>query len=264
MFTRSSRNSHAILIYCEPIGVQRLWDDFLSFMIEDYPSTSNRNIYTVNLLLRDLNGLLLHHHRRIEDYDLPIIDIQFGDVMETPSIIQDEISVDVPTDNLNSISKLNDHQRRAYDIIIGTTHRKENAVCFIDGPGGTGKTFLYRAILATLRNDGCITVATATSGIAATMLPGGRTAHSRFKIPIHLDSSSMCLISKQSDLADLLRLATVLIWDEAAMTHRHAFEAFGLVSERYYWGRLTIWRENCDFRGRFPTSSSCCATRYKM
>lgn len=82
-----------------------------------------------------------------------------------------------------------------------------------------------RAILATLKNDGGIAIATATSGIAVTMLPGGWTVHSRFKIPIHLDSSSMCLISKQKDLAGLLRLATVLIWDEATMTHRHAFEA---------------------------------------
>lgn len=114
-----------ILVYCEPASVRRLWDKFQSSMIEDYSSTSNNNIYAVNLLLRDLNELLLHHHRRIEDYDLPRIDIEFWDVLETPSIIQDEISFDVPTEDLNSISKLNDDQRSAYDIILGTMHRKQ-------------------------------------------------------------------------------------------------------------------------------------------
>jgi ATP-dependent DNA helicase PIF1 len=33
---------------------------------------------------------------------------------------------------------------------------------------------------------GKIAIATATSGIAASIMPGGRTAHSRFKIPIRL------------------------------------------------------------------------------
>ena len=57
-------------------------------------------------------------------------------------------------------------------------------VFFEDGPGGTRKTYLYRALLARVRTTDRITVATATSGIAASIMPGGRTAHSRFKIPI--------------------------------------------------------------------------------
>ena len=63
-------------------------------------------------------------------------------------------------------------------------------IFFVDGPGGIGKTFLYRTILATLRKARHIAIATATSGIAATLLPGGRIAHSRFKIPLTPDASS--------------------------------------------------------------------------
>ncbi|KAF1883265.1 hypothetical protein Lal_00030370 [Lupinus albus] len=58
---------------------------------------------------------------------------------------------------------------------------------------------------------------TATSGIAATLLPGGQTAHSRFKIPLNPDSSSVCSISKQSDLAKLITQASTIVWDEAPM-----------------------------------------------
>ena len=59
--------------------------------------------------------------------------------------------------------------------------RKESMIFFVDGPGGTGKTFLYRTILATLRKASHIAIATTTSGIATTLLPGGRTSHSRLR-----------------------------------------------------------------------------------
>ena len=54
---------------------------------------------------------------------------------------------------------------------------------FLDAPGSTSKTFLINLILAKLRSEGNIALATASSGIAATLLTGGRTLHSTFKIP---------------------------------------------------------------------------------
>jgi ATP-dependent DNA helicase PIF1 len=94
----------------------------------------------------------------------------------------------------------------------------------MDGPGGTGKTFLYKALLARVRSEGLIAIATATSGIAASILPGGRTTHSRFKIPIKLADNSTCNFTKQSGTAELLRTASLIIWDEVAMTKRQAVE----------------------------------------
>ncbi|PKY57229.1 hypothetical protein RhiirA4_283232, partial [Rhizophagus irregularis] len=67
---------------------------------------------------------------------------------------------------------------------------------FIDGPAGTGKTFLYNTLLATIRLHGDIAIAVASSGIAALLLSGGRTAHSRFKIPLKIDEFSTCNISR--------------------------------------------------------------------
>ncbi|KAG3242090.1 hypothetical protein PI124_g13074 [Phytophthora idaei] len=54
---------------------------------------------------------------------------------------------------------------------------------------------------------------------------GGRTAHSTFKIPLKLNDTSTCSIFKQSHLKGLIQKASLVIWDEAPMTHRHAFEA---------------------------------------
>ncbi|KAL7114938.1 hypothetical protein ACP275_04G152500 [Erythranthe tilingii] len=95
---------------------------------------------------------------------------------------------------------------------------------FIDGPGGTGKIFLYRALLAHLRSKNKIAIATTMTGVAAAIMPGGRTAHSRFKIPIDPSESTECNISKQSGVAELLRRTTLFIWDEAPMAKRWAIE----------------------------------------
>jgi CO dehydrogenase nickel-insertion accessory protein CooC1 len=48
---------------------------------------------------------------------------------------------------------------------------------FVDGLGGTGKTFLYSCLLSTVRAQGRVVIAVASSGIAALLLDGGRTAH---------------------------------------------------------------------------------------
>ena len=76
-----------------------------------------------------------------------------------------------------------------------------------------------------LRSQKKIALAVASSGIAALLLPGGRTAHSRFKIPLNLNSTSTCDTTVQSHVAELIQCASLIIWDEAPMMHRHAFEA---------------------------------------
>ena len=112
-----------------------------------------------------------------------------------------------------------------FDEIMMHVDNDLPGVFFIDGPGGTGKTFLYIALLAEIRSRGLIALATASSGAAANNMPGGRTAHSRFKIPLNLENNSMCNIKKQSGAAKLIRSAKIIIWDEASMAKRQAIEA---------------------------------------
>jgi len=138
--------------------------------------------------------------------------------------IREEQNVRVDLQDLNTYESLNKEQRAGFDEIIHHVINRKSQVFFIDGPGGTGKTFLYKALLAKVRSEGLIAIATATSGIAASLLPGGRTAHLRFKIPIKLGDNSMCNFTKQSGTAELLRMASLIIWDEVAMTKRQAVE----------------------------------------
>ena len=96
----------------------------------------------------------------------------------------------------------------------------------INGHGGTGKTFLYKVICSKLCSEGVIVLCTASSGIGALLLPGGRTAHSMFKIPIDtLSLVSVCSIPKNSKRADLMRAVKCIVWDEIVPQHRYAIEA---------------------------------------
>ena len=62
-------------------------------------------------------------------------------------------------------------------------------------------------------------MAVASSGIAAELLEGGRTAHSRLKIPIPINENSVCSISLQSADAKLLQQTSLIIWDEIMMSY---------------------------------------------
>jgi ATP-dependent DNA helicase PIF1 len=101
-----------------------------------------------------------------------------------------------------------------------------------------------------------IAIATATSGIAASIMPGGRTAYSRFKIPIKLDNNTICNFTKQSGTAELLRRAALIIWDEVAMTKRQAVETLDrtlqdiMGSNQPFGGKVMLF--GGDFRQVLP------------
>ncbi|XP_075492481.1 uncharacterized protein LOC142530533 [Primulina tabacum] len=159
-------------------------------------------------------------------YDLPKVTTPIDGPSEViPREILDELAVNIPDEDYLAQSNLNTAQRKAFFTIIDCLDANKNRLFFVDGPGGTGKTYLYRALLANVRSRKMIALATATSGVAASILPGGRTAHSRFKIPIDLHDKSYCTKSKQSGLAELCRRTHLIIWDEAPMAKRLAIEA---------------------------------------
>ncbi|XP_027174684.1 uncharacterized protein LOC113774336 [Coffea eugenioides] len=112
-----------------------------------------------------------------------------------------EKSIKVLEEDLNAISLLNQNQRHAFEVIFKRIYENKSGVFFVDGPGGTRKSFLYRALLVDIRSKSYIALAIATSGIAASTLPRGRTVHSQFKIPIDTSEDRAYKISKQSSLA---------------------------------------------------------------
>jgi hypothetical protein len=108
---------------------------------------------------------------------------------------------------------------------LNAVTNKEGKLFFVYDSGGTSKTFVWTTLLSCLQGQGKIMLVIASSGIASLLLLGARTTHSRFKIPIDLHDESICNITQQMKVAELVCKADLIIWDEAPMMHRRAFEA---------------------------------------
>ena len=74
-------------------------------------------------------------------------------------------------------------------------------------------------------SGGRVALAMATTGIAANLLMLGQTFHSRLKAPLSPTEESVFNIRGQSALAELIRMAKLLMADEATMLDCYQLEA---------------------------------------
>ncbi|XP_053968578.1 uncharacterized protein LOC128870006 [Anastrepha ludens] len=86
----------------------------------------------------------------------------------------------------SNITKMNIQQKHVYDTVMQAISNNAGGLYFLDAPGGTGTTFVISLILATIRSEQKIALALASSEIAATLLEGGRTAHSALKLTLNV------------------------------------------------------------------------------
>jgi ATP-dependent DNA helicase PIF1 len=161
---------------------------------------------------------------------------------------------------------LNAQQKNAYELILDKVFSNTSSSFFVDRPGGTGKTFLYRAILDIVRAKHIIALATASSRVAASILPSGHTAHSQFKILLNVEKNITCHVSKQSGLAKLLRATKLIIWDKAPMAKKQTIEALDQMlqnineSDLPFGGKVVVF--GGDFRQVLPIVPK--ATRHEQ
>ncbi|XP_061350682.1 uncharacterized protein LOC133295838 [Gastrolobium bilobum] len=143
-------------------------------------------------------------------------------------LVLDELMYDIFTleeEHKRLINSLTDEQKAVYDKIVLAVTTGNGGLFFLYGFGGTGKTFIWNTLSASIRSKAGIVLNVASSGIVSLLLPGGRTAHSRFRIPIQINEDSTCNIRPKSTIAELLSKTKLIIWDEAPMVHRFCFEA---------------------------------------
>lgn len=216
-----------ILIFCEPANHLLLWEKFNTHMSEDFLYQAKdipdhfKKEYVTNLLLYSLDEQLHHHGKSLQNFPgIP----QPSHTSTLSCHVQFNLDEQLQLAEKNE-SLLNKDQIFVYNTIIDAVHGfSKQKTFFVDGPGGSGKTFLYNTILARIRSQRKIAIAVASSGIAAELLAGGRTAHSMFKIPIPIQEMSTCNIGKQTNAAKLIHDASIIIWDEAPMVHKYVLE----------------------------------------
>ncbi|GFO17470.1 ATP-dependent DNA helicase pif1 [Plakobranchus ocellatus] len=116
-----------------------------------------------------------------------------------------------------------------------------------------GAVVRLQTILATIQLQGKIAIATASSGLAATLISGVRTIHSTFKVPLNLTQYDLpiCSITKGTSLARLIKEYCAIIVDGAPMSNKLVFEALDITDkDEIIWGIATLL---CgDFRQILP------------
>ncbi|POM80920.1 Helitron helicase-like protein [Phytophthora palmivora] len=240
-------NAVIILVYSLPDHASALWDRFKKDLSEDFLRSIQERDAQNNIdrdeevswrmaeykCLMWLADYLISNGKTLSMYGLPDLETysdvsdevarQSADPMDIAAL---EVAAYEPDDlerNATLADQMNENQKGVFDQVIEAVNHPVGGqkLFFVDGPGGTGKSFLLEQILAHRK----VAIAVASSGIAATLLTGGHTAHSTFRIPLKLSEFSTCSLSWQSQKAELIRKASLIIWDEAPMMHRACFEA---------------------------------------
>ncbi|XP_013709420.1 uncharacterized protein LOC106413133 [Brassica napus] len=187
---------------------KKLWEHSWKSMSEDILHKRQRILGHANLELDD---------KTLEQYTL----IEVEKLMRMQDRSLNDIK-DMPKINHVLLKELGNslwNQEMDYDVAEETLrHDKQYNLLNAE------QRAIYESVLE-LRSRKQIVLPVASSGIAALLLPNGRTAHSRFNIPLKLDKDKLCNIKPGTMLAELIKETDLIIWDEAPMTHKHAFEA---------------------------------------
>ncbi|XP_063994425.1 uncharacterized protein LOC135171800 [Diachasmimorpha longicaudata] len=268
MMPRQLRRLYArILIYCQPNQPEELWLKFKDAMSQDFQrdadvQTAERRAYA------EINTFLTQEGSDLSRFPtMPTME-------EVPNNITESIDAGMLQQHteigLDQYRRLNVKQKeivdKIFDVVSSEVNNSSNTCFYIDGPGGSGKTFIYTTIYHILTGRGKQICTMAFTGIAAILLPHGRTVHKTFGMPVPLFSHSVSNIKNQSQNADYLRGVDVFIWDEAPMAPRYALELVDRTLRDFtnvnlpFGGKIMIL--GGDFRQLLPVKTH--ATRSEM
>lgn len=174
------------MVFCEPNDVCGLWDKHLEGMSDDYRHSHSCPHVVEQMVLLDIRNVLQSMGKGITLFPLHEIDESHDTTDGEAREIVEVSTIEVAHEHASLSSSLNPEQREAYDEILSSVDSDNGGIFFVEGSGGTRKIFLYKALLTKVRGEGKIAVATAASGAFTSIMPGGKTAHQRFKIPLNI------------------------------------------------------------------------------
>ena len=150
-------------------------------------------------VLLDLEQRLQSFEVTLKDCQLPQLtqeDVamveQLDAVLSLPATIREELDFDV--EGMRALARehvllMTEEQKDIYNLVMDRVSSNLPLQLFVDARGGCGKTFTLEAILAGVRSSepgGAVALAMGMTGLAANLLPLGRTFHSRMKVELSL------------------------------------------------------------------------------
>ena len=226
---RARRFLAMILTCCEVADPFCLWDAFASELREDF-RVRYPDVAAEQLALQHLQECLARSGKTTADYGLPLPRAFNADAHRTRELRAernyDPAHEESEAARMAALMRDYPEQLHAYLELVRAFDNREAAVFFVDGPGGSGKSFLFEAFLHYARGRGEIAAACAWSGLAATLLPGGRTCHARFGFPVPLPREDVpWSVTAATGRGQVLIQCSVLVWDEIGTASAAALDA---------------------------------------
>jgi hypothetical protein len=150
--------------------------------------------------------------RNVDEVDKVIEERIYNEMYESMNDKQKEI--------MNEIIRL----LKDKSAFITLANGRRTRCIFIMGAGGVGKTYIYVALYHYCRWQGYSGHNTSYSGIAANLLPEGRTLHNLFKLSVPVLSDSNSSIEPGGKEAREIVESDYLLIDEAPTVPRYAIE----------------------------------------
>lgn len=266
---RQLRHLFAIILHhSSPADPKALWNDHMENLSDDclrslrrvdpdyIPAPGEVENYALSLL----SDILVSMNTNLTDVGLDEVNQQLLSTLspartplnENRSVTQAESREKVQTMS----ALLNTEQRGVFDTLTSNIEAGTALLTYLDGPGGTGKTFLLNCLLHFCNANGIQFVSIASSGIASLLLLKGQTAHSQFKIPLCVTEESVCSFTPRDIVGRTLQDTKFIVWDEVAMQHKHAIECvdrslrFLTECDLPFGGKVVLF--SGDFRQTLP------------
>uniref|UniRef100_A0AAF5DJB3 ATP-dependent DNA helicase n=2 Tax=Strongyloides stercoralis TaxID=6248 RepID=A0AAF5DJB3_STRER len=172
-----------------------------------------------NHLLYDISLKLSANGFNLNNTDLPLKTINYDMIIDNDGINKEEELKLLE----KYISNANKDQLEAFEFfkkIINTN--RQCKLMMIEGPAGTGKTYVYQMISIYLKIEGKTYINLASTGIAASLLPEGQTIHSFIKMPLNVNKKEFVVDKttiRRMNSSDQFRLrnSSVIFIDEISM-----------------------------------------------
>ena len=154
-----------VAMFCSVGNVRALFDRYWLYFTDDIHrrltnALQNPNYIVpheqlMNLLIQNLTSVFANSGANINDYNLPKLTAQCS-VTSDNRIINDEIDPEPLMLSMHAaslVSQLNTDQTSIFNVITQRVLSGRPGFFFVCGHGGTGKTFLWNAIIASLRSE---------------------------------------------------------------------------------------------------------------
>lgn len=211
-----------ILAFGELHDPQALWTEFRSFIIEDYIKNGDSDVIAEQKALRSIQRILYVNGTTLSNFNLPEPDENL--------LIDNEGTVNVENERIegeNLRNSLTETQLNCFNQIMNAVNNdaETDRLFYLNGQAGAGKTFLYNSLISTLRGENKAVISMAFTGIAATLLKGGRTIHTTLKFPVPFKQNSTSQLRPNANESQIIKDAKLVICDEISMVPKDMFVA---------------------------------------